>query len=280
MTRFSGLILVFALVPFMALAQTRTETLADIRVQLSDLAAQLDGLRAELVSTSAAQGGVGAGSALQRMDTIEAQLARLTSKTEQLENRVNKVVTDGTNRLGDLEFRMVELEGGDVGAIPPAPTLGGETATGGETGTGAVVVPTVPQPQSGGAELAIGEQADFDRAKAALDSGDFRGAADLFATFTQSYTGGPLTAQAQFQRGEALSNLGETSGAARAYLDSFSSAPDGPSAPDALYKLGRTLSQLGQMQEACVTLSEVGVRFPGSPAAGSAGSEMQALACQ
>ncbi len=59
-------------------------------------------------------------------------------------------------------------------------------------------------------QLAVGEQADFDRAKAALDSGDFRSAADLFATFTETYTGGPLTGRGAFLRGEALAGLGET----------------------------------------------------------------------
>ena len=41
-------------------------------------------------------------------------MQRLTSKSEELENRINRIVSDGTTRIGDLEFRLVELEGGDV----------------------------------------------------------------------------------------------------------------------------------------------------------------------
>jgi tol-pal system protein YbgF len=113
-----------------------------------------------------------------------------------------------------------------------------------------------------------------------LDSGDFRGAADLFATYAQSYPGGPLIPEAHYLRGEALSTLGDTSNASRAYLDAFSAAPEGPFAPDALLKLGEGLGALGQVPEACVTLAEVGARFPTSMAATQSTVAMQGLGCQ
>jgi tol-pal system protein YbgF len=113
-----------------------------------------------------------------------------------------------------------------------------------------------------------------------LGSGDFRGAAELFATYAQSYPGGPLIPEAHFLRGEALTSLGDTSNAARAYLDAFSAAPDGPFAPDALLRLGQGLGALGQIQEACVTLGEVGIRYPASPATAQASAAMQGLGCQ
>ena len=140
--------------------------------------------------------------------------------------------------------------------------------------TGQVITPA-----TGGAELAVGEQADFDRAKAALDSGDFRSAADLFATFTETYTGGPLTGEAHFQRGEALASLGDTTNAARAYLESYSGSPDGVRAPDALFKLGASLGALGQVNDACVTLAQVANLYPGTAAVGQAQSTMLSLGC-
>ena len=69
-------------------------------------------------------------------------------------------------------------------------------------------------------------------------------------------------------------------GAARAYLDAFSGAPDGPRAPAALLKLGAALGLLGQAQEACVTLGEVGTRFPTAPEAVEATTAMRSLGCQ
>ena len=120
---------------------------------------------------------------LERVDAIEAALAQLTAKTEALEFRINQIVADGTNRIGDLEFRLVELAGGDLGKLGPTPTLGGDTGA----PAAAIVAPSTGDSS---ASLATNEQGDFDRAKAALDAGDFRAAADQFATFTQTYTGG------------------------------------------------------------------------------------------
>jgi tol-pal system protein YbgF len=278
--RLFRLILVLALVPFAASAQDRAQTLSDIRAELAALAAEFNALKAELVSTGAATSGAAGGDALTRMDTIEAELARLTARTEQVELKLNRVVADGTNRIGDIEYRLCEVtEGCDPANLGATPTLGGATGAGGAGGTGAPAV-TEAAPATGGAELAVAEQADFDRAKEVLGSGDFRGAATLFATYAQSYPGGPLIPEAHFLRGEALNSLGETSNAARAYLDAFSADPQGPRAPDALLKLGEGLGALGQVPEACVTLAEVGVRFPGSIAATQSTVAMQGLGCR
>jgi tol-pal system protein YbgF len=281
--RLIRLLVVLALLPAAAVAQDRTQTLADIRAELGALAAEFNALKSELVSSGAAASGAAGGDALQRMDTIEAELARLTARTEAVELKLNRVVSDGTNRIGDIEYRLCEVtEGCDVTTLGATSVLGGDTggtgAGGGTTAPPPVV--TDAAPAAGGAELAISEQADFDRAKEVLGQGDFRGAEQLFATFAQSYPGGPLTQEALFLRGEALTRLGETSNAARAYLDAFSAAPNGTFAPDALLKLGEGLAALGQVPEACVTLGEVGVRFPGSMASTQAGVAMQGLGCQ
>ena len=94
-----------------------------------------------------------------------------------------------------------------------------------------------------------------------------------------AYPGGPLTQEAQFQRGEALNQLGDTAEAARAYLDAFSGKPDGSFAADSLLRLGQALGALGQVPDACLTLAEVGNRFPASIQATNAQVSMQGLAC-
>ncbi|MGL4235276.1 tol-pal system protein YbgF [Tabrizicola sp.] len=278
-----GLVLILCVLPTLGFAQDRTQTLADIRAELAALAAEFNALKAELVSTGAATSGAAGGDALQRMDTIEAELARLTARTEEVELKLNRVVADGTNRIGDIEYRLCEVtEGCDPTSLGATTTLGGDAGGGAappvvatDPGTGGTTGGT-----TGGAELAVSEQADFDRAKEVLGQGDFRGAADLFATYAQSYPGGPLVPEAHYQRGEALKQLGDTSNAARAYLDAFNAAPQGPIAPDALLKLGEGLAALGQVPEACVTLAEVGTRFPGSIAATQSTVAMQGLQCQ
>ena len=67
-----GLSLVLCLLPVLGHAQDKAETLADIRNELGQLAAEFNALKAELVSTGAASSGAAGGDALQRMDTIEA----------------------------------------------------------------------------------------------------------------------------------------------------------------------------------------------------------------
>ena len=102
-----GLVLFVMLVvtPGFALAQDRAQTLADIRAELATLNAEFVALKQELITTGAAGSGAAGGDALQRMDALEAALVQLTSKTEAVELRLNKVASDGTNRVGDLEFR-------------------------------------------------------------------------------------------------------------------------------------------------------------------------------
>ena len=116
----------------------------------------------------------------------------LTSKTEELEFRINRITVDGTNRIGDLEFRICEMEEGcDIGVLGDTPTLGGV-----DNGAG-VPDPVVSTPAPIG-NLAVNEQADFERAQAALQAGDFRAAADQFAAFGTTYQGSPLSADALF----------------------------------------------------------------------------------
>lgn len=272
--RFAGLVaLVVALGPSASFAQD-DQTLADIRQELTILYTDVQRLKRELSTTGSASGTITGGSVLERVAAMENALQQLTAKTEQLENRVNRVVTDGTNRIGDLEFRLVELEGGDVSSLGETTTLGGGAAP---AVTGAA--PAAPATTPNQPDLAVGEKADFERAQGALAAGDFRAAADLFETFNQTYPGGPLAAEADLRRGDALKGLGDDREAARAFLAAFTVAPTGPLAPNALFELGNALGTLGQTQEACVTLSEVGVRFPQSPFVSQAMTRLQTLNC-
>lgn len=278
MLRWLVLSAAFLAVP--AQAQDKAQTLADIKTELGQLMAEFNALKAETVASGASGAALGGGDALQRLDAIEAELMRVTSRAEEIELKLNRVVTDGTNRIGDIEYRLCEAtEGCDPANLPETPTLGGDAAA----------APAPAQPVAGaepapatdtGPELAMGEKADFDRAKEVLGQGDFRTAADLFATFAQSYPGGPLSQEAAFLRGEALTQAGDTAGAARAYLDAFSGKPEGPFAGESLLKLGQALGDLGQTADACVTLAEVPNRFPGSIHATNADLARQGLGCQ
>jgi tol-pal system protein YbgF len=269
-----------------AFAQDRTQTLADIRQELSVLFVEIQRLRGELNTTGGATGSGASGGTIDRVNAIEAELQRLTALTERIQLNIDNVVRDGTNRIGDLEFRLCELEDAcDIANLGDTPSLGGVTpetvgaapeaapSTGGEIASSTL-------PDTGGMNLAVAEEEDFNRARAAFEAGEFADAAVLFGSFAETYPGGPLSAEAYYLRGEAEANLGRWSEAARAFLDSFSVSPDGQRAPSALTSLGVALAQLGQTDEACLTLAEVPTRYPGSASVAEAQAERGRLGCQ
>lgn len=265
------------LLPLPAAAQD-DQTLADIRQELTVLYVEMQRLKRELSTTGGPSVASGGATVLDRLAVMENEMQRLTSKTEELEFRVNRIVEDGTNRIGDLEFRLVELEGGDISTLGETTTLGGDRGAAGAT-TGGAAAPAPAVGVAGGTQLAVGEEDDFKSAQAALAEGNYQSAADQFAAFSTNYPGGPLAAGASLGRGEALEALGNPRDAARAYLDSFSAEPTGQVAPQALFRLGRALGELNQTEEACVTLAEVGIRFAGDPAVGQADEARRALSC-
>jgi tol-pal system protein YbgF len=260
--------------PGLARAQD-AETLADIRQQLSVLQVEMQRLRGELNTTGGANVAIGGSSVLERVDAIEAELRRLTQATERTAFRVESVARDGGNRIEDLRFQLCELTADcDLGALPEGGPLGGEAAA------VAPAAPAQPLPgASGGPELAMGKQAEFDAALAALEAGRNAEAAEALSRFVTAYPTGPLSGRAQLLLGRALATDGQDAAAARAYLEAFSGAPEGPDAPEALLGLGQALGQIGQTDEACLTLSEIALRFPGSEAATRAGPTQAALGC-
>ena len=127
MIRIVALILTLLSAPTIFYAEENKKTLADIRQDLNILYVEVLRLRRELSTTqTSSMTSNNEASVLERLDGMELELRRLTSETENLQFRVNSIVSDGTNRVRDLEYRLVELEGGDVSKIDFATTLGGD----------------------------------------------------------------------------------------------------------------------------------------------------------
>lgn len=271
-----------ALLALPAAAQQDGATLAEMRAELAAVHQGLQSLRAELVA-SGAQGFQAAGgdSAIDRMNAMETQIARLTDRIEQSQNRINRIVEDGTRRIGDLEFRLCEMdETCDLSALTSV-ELGGMEMIGG----GAISVDVLPSAPANhgaadGAKAATAaEQADFDLARQVLGQGDFLRAAELFAAVAQNHAGGPLTAEALYLRGAALDSAGEARAAAAAWLEGFAADPDGPRAGENLLGIARVIADQGDAMAACLYLAEIPARFPGSDHAAEADRRMAALQC-
>lgn len=238
----------------------QADTVASLRAELSALGRVVSELAQEMSSGSAASTGSYDGSVLDRLERITSELANLTGRHEELEFRLRRVIDDASNRLGDLEFRLTELEGGDPTAVTQRPLGGGQS-------------PTPAEP-----ELAAGEQAAFDAARDMIET-DPSAAANLLESFLDLYPGSPLSFQASMALAQLYRDSGEDARAARAYLNLYMAAPDAPSAAPALFALGETLARLDQMTEACIMFAELQTRFADTPEADRAAQARSTLAC-
>ena len=257
------------LLPMSGVAQDRAKTLADIRQDLNILYVEIQRLKGELSTTQGPSVSVAAGSVLERVQNIETELQRLTALSEELQFRVERVVQDGTNRVGDLEFRLGELEGGDISTLGETTTLGGDLAYPKEDESEKVDAP----------ELAVGERADFDMAQKSFEEERYGDAIQILNRFSQTYPDSPLAAEAMILRGASHEASGDYKSAARAYLESFSTFPKSAVAPKSLMSLGNALVLLGQTDAGCQTLSQVDIRFPDSEYSQKAADRMAELQC-
>ncbi len=238
-----------------------------------ELRYRLDVLDAELADIRARLGGATAGTP--RVSTggdtalIESELRRLTAQVEQMQNQINRIQEDATRRFGDIEFRLTELEGGDISQVGQTPTVGGQPVT------------AFPQAGQQVAATSVSEQGDLDRAVNDVQQGRFDQAEDRLLRFLRDYPQSPLAGDAYYWLGESRFVRGVHADAAKAYLDGYQTAPRGARAPHNLFKLGVSLGRLGQLNEACQTLRQVGAQFPSAPdgLVGRADAEADRLTC-
>ena len=268
--------------------QTRDPTgqsLADMQASLREVAADLQALRAELLA-SGAPGFAAAGgdSAIDRMNAMEAQLATLTGLTEQLSNRIRRVVADGSNRVGDIEFRLCELdENCDLGALMtadlgsrgdqsvPGPGPAPQRDSGGDGGVSSgsaistTLLPPLTQTAPAPTPPTEEEAREFNQARATMKAGQWDDAIAQLDHLVSAHAGGPLTADSLFLRGAAQQAAGRVPDAAESWLRSFGADPGGRRAPASLMALSRALAALGTPRDACPYLSELTRRFPDAP---------------
>jgi len=265
----------------------------DLRYRLDLLSAELSDIRARLGGDAGGDAGGAAvgGDALVRLDRLEAELRRLTGAVERLEFQQRQIAEDATRRFGDVEFRLTELEGGDLGALTAPAPVGGigapepaaapapapAPASDPAVPDPAVPDPTVPAP----ADLALApggttepaaapeptpapasDSTDLELAIRDVQQGRFDQGEDRLHQVVARNPGPGELARANYWLGQSRFVRGAFQEAARYFLASYNVDRTGPVAPESLLQLGVTLGRLGQTREACLTLREVRNQFP------------------
>lgn len=285
----------------------------DFRYRLDVLDAELADLRARLggaAATAPQSGGWGGSLSNSGQAALESEIRRLTAAVEELQHRVSLIGEEAARRFSDIEFRLTELEGGDITTLQPVPPLGVPSSespaapgaspsqtqvqpplsgiVAGPQGQGSF--PGVEVPLSGQANGQQGrqqlaavspqQQSDLDRAVQDVRQGRYDQAEDRLRRFLNDYPDSALKPEAWYWLGESQFVRGNHAEAARSFLSGYQADSTGSRAPHNLYRLGVTLGRLGQTNEACATLREVRNRFPSADGVlGQVSAESEALGC-
>jgi TolA-binding protein len=206
-----------------------------------------------------------------RLDSYETELRRLTAKVEELEFARRRAEQEADARIKDLEFRVIELEGGDPTAAlrgddgapaaePPPPSAEPPPAVAPAPGTapGPRPLGTLAEPVTGN------ERAAFDAAMAELSARGPQGGRGSVEAFLKRFPGSALAPDAHLALGEAYASAGRRQEAARQFLTGFRDYGESPRSAELLLRLGETLAQLGRRDEACAAFTEFSIRYPGA----------------
>lgn len=222
-------------------------------------------LAAATAGPAPAQQGATAG-VLSRLDSLEAELRRLTAQLEQAEYDRRRLATDYEARLQDLEFRIIELEGGDPTEAlrrgPSAPAPAPQPAP--QAGQQATGAPPAPLGTLRATEAPPEEQAAFNAAVRDLETLGLNAGRASFDVFLQQHPGSSLGGEAWRQLGAAYAREGRWQDAARAHLRGVRDFRDAPQTPENLMGLADALTFLGQFEQACATYAEFRQRFAGA----------------
>lgn len=244
--------------------------------QFRELRKQVEDLSEEVARTRNALAG---GNIQQRLNALEDEISRLTGQIERLEHAVRTHNDNAKKKLEDLEYRIIELEGGDPsilfqndgssdqGSLAPS---GGTSVAAAPSGGQSLGVLTTPATPGGG---------DFQSGVAAAQAGRYGEAISVLGAFVSANPDSPLAGDANYWMGESYFAQGQYQNAANRYLDAASLYPTSAKAPESLVRLGVSLNLMGKRDVACSTFREVRVQYPGTTAEGMAASEAQRAGC-
>ncbi|MDP2697111.1 tol-pal system protein YbgF [Thalassospira sp.] len=254
----------------------------------------------EGASAPAAGGGSPAAARQQvQLDGMQGAITQVTGQIEELDFRIRKIEDRLERLVGDVDFRLSQLEGGTIGAAPmdgtapdaagsaPAASTSAAPAASGNgqpmdnsgtrlfgvienQGSAASVPSGTPAPASQTAAAPAGSSAlpagtpeeQYRYAFDLLRRQEFAQAETALGAFVEAHPEDPLAGNAQYWLGETYYVRGQFEQAAVAFTEGFQTYPDSSKAADNLLKLGMSLGNLGQTEDACTTFAHLLENFP------------------
>ena len=210
---------------------------------------------------------------LARVDALEAQLAGLTSRSE-----------ENTFRMGQIEKRLQLIEAAektraDAGAAPAsAASSPAANAAQPSAATGAAPEPSaariaavsaIIKPETGDA----GED-NYVYGFRLWDAGFYPEAQQQLQLTVDQYSSHSRISHARNLLGRALLDDGKPKSAAKILLENYQKNPRGARAPDSLYYLGAALIAAKDNEKACAAFAELADAYPDT-ASGRLSSRLQ-----
>jgi TolA-binding protein len=184
-----------------------------------------------------------------RVDSIEAQLARLTGQVEesgyrmrQLEEQLNQLRTDTQARLGRVEPPVATEPAPEPGAVPVMEPIVDRPAT--------PATAADPAEAAYNAGFRLWEQRNYAAAQNALTQAAERHPRSRWASWARNLAG------------RAYLDDGKPATAARVFLANYQDDPRGERAADSLFFLGEALVRLNRRSEACPVYDELEQTYP------------------
>jgi tol-pal system protein YbgF len=271
------------------LALTAAAVVSPVCADVSSLAAELGALQAELaalrrVEPTQATDQARLGEFEVRLGQLEEELRRLTGRIEQLEFGQRTLEDRFDQLIGDLDARLLALEGPPADPAAAAPLPGAQTALPAQSSTR-----QAPEPQTLGqvprsAVLALPRpdpsaippppstrelppQQQYDAAMELLRAGDYPGAEGGLKLFLELNPDHALAANAAYWLAETYYVRKNYPAAAAAFARNYQTyGKDAAKASDNLLKLGMSLDGLGEKDKACLSYAELAKEFPNAPA--------------
>ena len=103
----------------------------------------------------------------------------------------------------------------------------------------------------------------LEKAKIHINNSEYENAKKIFKNFVTNFPNSSLLPEVLYNLADTHYRTNDWKLAASTYLESFSLEPKGDNAPKALFGLALSLGALKQFNQACLTLEEVNLSFPG-----------------